>query len=191
MKNRDFKKSLVYWKRYLYLVPEDETALSEISLLIAVIKDREEPQIILNDFSETNILTIEDTADPDTEDSDSDETSLSYYTLSGKITDNAALKTITINDEEIEIDEKTEVQIDYEIGLSKGENNIKIYAEDIKGYKVEKIVKVIYGAKKAKPIEVPIEVPTEVPTEESEEEPIEDDSTNSSGTNSTNSSGTN
>ena len=164
-KESKFKDALKYWKKYQELNPDDQTAVSEISVLQDIINDNEEPEISLDNFQETDSITVNE----------------QKFTLSGQITDNVALKTVKINNKEILLMEKNKAQINQAVELQEGENSIEIYTEDLNGNINEKTLKVIYEIKPLEetlePIEeAEIEVPVEEPKAEEETEiPVEEE----------------
>ena len=123
-----FEKSHQYWKKYLDIRLEDKHAFSETVLLQDIINDVTPPEVALDQFKEEGPITVH-------------EKSLS---MTGIITDSIELKKITINDQELEVTGKESIRIEKSIELHEGENSIKVYAEDIRGNKIEKLFKVIY-----------------------------------------------
>jgi len=127
-KERHFKQSIEYWKRYQILNPQDDSVASEISALEKIINDNEMPQVSLESFNKEDTIIVNQ----------------QEFTLSGQATDNTELKEVRINNKTVPVLEKSQTTIKLVIPLQEGENSIEIYIEDLKGNKLEKTLKIIY-----------------------------------------------
>ncbi len=81
MKERKFSESLKYFQAYQKLNPDDKSIASELSILDKIVNDNEKPVISLNDFQDTDTITV----------------NKKDYTITGKITDNVEVKSVKIN----------------------------------------------------------------------------------------------
>ena len=122
-----FQEAIQYLEKYKELNPEDETVVKSISELQQIMNDKESPKIVLNRFEKTDTVTVKDL----------------HFTISGTVSDNMELKAIKINDESILLTSKKNTKLNQIIRLSQGENAIEIFAEDMKGNKTKKTIKII------------------------------------------------
>ena len=134
-----FEEAIQYLEKYKELNPEDETIVKKISEIQQIINDKESPKIVLDRFKKKDTDTVKDL----------------HYVITGTVSDNLELKTIKINGEVIVLTSPKSTKLNQHIKLSQGENNIEIYAEDIKGNTTKKTAKVISTFKPPTPAPVP------------------------------------